>query len=129
MECPAGADASANMSSFSDAAEIAPLHAPAIQNQLGCVWTGASSTGCTCQSNIPEEAVTAAWRRELEQTGERADRFFRFAWEDGVWLAYGLKDGGVRGVHCPPHRAEREERAFVADSRVDERADEFALYA
>ena len=57
----------------------------------------------------------------------RADRFFRFTWQNGVWLAYGLRDGGVRGVHCPPHMAEREERAFVADSRVDERADEFAL--
>jgi hypothetical protein len=95
---------------------------------LRCVWTGDPANGCHCGSSIPEDVVTAAWRRELED-GERADRFFEFAWEDDVWLAYGLKDGGVRGVHCPPHRAERAERAYVADARVDERAGEFALYA
>ena len=27
-----------------------------------------------------------------------------------MWLAYGLPDGGVRGVYCPTHRAEREQR-------------------
>ncbi len=92
------------------------------------MWTGYPANGCPCGSSIPEDVVTAAWRRELEE-GERADRFFEFAWEDEVWLAYGLKDGGVRGVHCPPHRAERAERAYVADARVDEQAGEFALYA
>lgn len=96
---------------------------------LRCVWTGHSADGCSCQSNVPEDVVASAWRRELERGGERADRFFQFTWQEGVWLAYGLKDGGVRGVHCPPHRTEREERAFVAESRVDARADEFALYA
>lgn len=98
-------------------------------DSLQCVWTGHSANGRSCQSNIPEDVVIAAWRRELERGGEHADRFFRVAWQNGVWLAYGLNDGRVRGVHCPPHRAEREERAFIADSRVNERADQFTLYA
>ncbi len=96
---------------------------------LPCVWTGDPAKGCSCTSSIPEHVVTAAWRRELEQAGERADRFFSFSWQNDTWLAYGLMDGRVRGVHCPPHRAEREARTMVADSRADERVDEFALYA
>ncbi len=96
---------------------------------LPCVWTGDPANGCSCTSSIPEHVVTAAWSRELERAGERADRFFSFLWQDDTWLAYGLMDGRVRGVHCPPHRAEREARTVVADSRADERVDEFALYA
>lgn len=96
---------------------------------LLCVWTGCPANGRSCRSSIPEDVVIAAWRRELARSGERAGRLFRVAWQNGVWLAYGLSDGRVRGVHCPSHRAEREEWAFVADSRADERADEWALYA
>lgn len=116
------------MSSLSGSMGDAGAQTPEISAEsLRCVWSGPTN-GCSCGSSIPASVVIAAWRRELED-GERADRFFEFAWEDDVWLAYGLKDGGVRGVHCPPHRAERAERAYVADARVDESAGEFALYA
>jgi len=130
MECPIGDDAVPEVSALSDPPAGPDERAPdAHAGSLPCVWSGVTANGCSCTSSIPEDVVTAAWRRELEQVSERADRFFRFTWQNDVWLAYGLMDGRVRGVHCPPHRAEREERAFVADARVGERADEFALYA
>jgi hypothetical protein len=53
--------------------------------------------------------VTAAWRDELEG-GRLGEGFFHVAWLGGVWLAYGLPDGRIRGVYCPSHRSEREER-------------------
>jgi hypothetical protein len=96
---------------------------------MGCVWTGYRSNGCPCAARIPAGVVTAAWAIELERTGVHEDRFFRFEWQDGVWLAYGLKEGGVRGVYCPSHSAEREEHSFVADSRSSTQAAEQALYA
>ncbi|HEY2537610.1 MAG TPA: hypothetical protein VGI24_11595 [Solirubrobacteraceae bacterium] len=58
---------------------------------------------------MPARAVIAAWRRELD-AGRTVAGFFHFAWSGRVWLAYGLPDGSVRGVYCPVHRAEREER-------------------
>jgi hypothetical protein len=128
MECPTGDDAVPEVSALSDPASPDEGASDAQTESLPCVWSGGTANGCSCTSSIPEEVVTAAWRRELEQVSERADRFFRFTWQNDVWLAYGLIDGRVRGVHCPPHRAEREERAFVADAGVGERADEFALY-
>ena len=73
--------------------------------------------------------MSAAWRRELDRRRVRADRFFHFAWQDGVWLAYGLKDGRVRGVYCPAHSAERDERSLVADPRAEEPPRELALTA
>jgi hypothetical protein len=59
----------------------------------------------------------------------RADRFFHFTWQGGVWLTYGLKDGRVRGIYCPSHSAERDARSLVADSRVGEPTCELALTA
>jgi len=130
MECPIGDGAVSEASALSDAPAGPHEAAPDAQPEsLPCVWSGDTANGCSCRSSIPEDVVTAAWRRELERVSERADRFFRFTWHDDVWLAYGLMDGHVRGVHCPPHRAKREERAFVADARAGEQADDFALYA
>ncbi len=130
MGCPIRGEDAPEMSSVSAAqGDREEAAAGADGEALPCVWTGDAGTGCSCTSSIPEHVVTAAWRSELEQAGERADRFFSFLWENDTWLAYGLMDGHVRGVHCPPHRAEREERTVVADSRADERVDEFALYA
>lgn len=76
---------------------------------LRCVWTSHPDHDDSCQARIPARAVAAAWRRELE-LGRVCAGFFHFAWQDEAWLAFGLPDGGVRGVYCPAHRAEREER-------------------
>ncbi|HEV2974548.1 MAG TPA: hypothetical protein VGX69_06075 [Solirubrobacteraceae bacterium] len=79
---------------------------------LGCVWSALD--GCTCGARIPEAVVASAWQRELDASGERADGFFHFIWEGGVWLAYGLASGEVRGVHCPSHNSERAARSHAA---------------
>ena len=47
---------------------------------------------------------------ELEHTPAVEDQLFRFTWRGGEWLAYGLRDGRVRGVYCPEHNARRTER-------------------
>jgi hypothetical protein len=76
---------------------------------LRCVWSSHPAHDRRCRSRIPARTVAAAWRRELE-LGRMYAGFFNFAWHGRVWLAYGMPDGGVRGVYCPTHRAEREER-------------------
>jgi hypothetical protein len=75
---------------------------------LRCVSGGYLTNACSCSASVPFEVVTAAWSRELE--GGRADGFFRFAWQEQVWLGYGLQDGNVKGVYCPAHSAERDRR-------------------
>jgi hypothetical protein len=76
---------------------------------LRCVWSGQPGRDRRCGSRVPARSVADAWRRELEVGGVRAD-FFYFDWRGEAWLAYGLPDGEVRGVYCPAHRAEREQR-------------------
>lgn len=82
------------------------------QRPLRCVSSGYLSHGCSCRAAVPAPVVEAAWARERESSGVQAG-FFHFAWQGGVWLAYGMEDGHVRGVYCPEHRAEREERSFT----------------
>lgn len=89
-----------------------------VDHLLRCVSSGYLSDGCSCRTTIPASVVTAAWARELERTGVREDRLFRFVWRDGVWLAFGLRDGHVRGVYCPEHSAARAERSSVGDLGV-----------
>ena len=79
---------------------------------IECVWS--SLDGCSCGASIPIDAVTHAWARALDTTGELQDRFFHFIWEGGVWVAYGLADGEVRGVQCPSHNSERAARSHAA---------------
>jgi len=86
-----------------------------VDHLLRCVSSGYLSDGCSCRATIPASVVTAAWARELERSGEREDRLFRFSWRGGVWLAFGLRDGHVRGVYCPEHSAARAERSSVGD--------------
>lgn len=76
---------------------------------LQCVWTRQPANDHRCQARVPARQVAGAWRRELELRGVRAG-FFHFRWRGEQWLAYGLPDGGVRGVYCPAHRAQREQR-------------------
>jgi hypothetical protein len=76
---------------------------------LRCVSSGYLADGCSCRAGVPAAVASAAWREELER-GRMCEGFFHFAWRRDVWLAYGLADGRVRGVYCPAHRFEREQR-------------------
>jgi hypothetical protein len=93
--------------------------------ELRCAASGHLGGGCRCELAIPEHVVVEAWARE-RSFGNSDDRFFRVFWRDEVWLAYGATDGGVRGVHCPDHRAAREERAFGLGSAVEATSKELA---
>ena len=79
---------------------------------LRCVSSG-SLDGCSCRSQIAKDVVAQAWARELEASGDEA-RFFHFIADGGVWMAYGLADGDVRGVYCPSHNSQRAERSRAA---------------
>jgi hypothetical protein len=82
---------------------------------LRCVWSDHPTHDRHCRERIPAAVVISAWRGELERGYPRGDRFFHFAWRGGVWLAYGLLDGDVRGVYCPGHSAARDARSSVPD--------------
>ena len=97
---------------------------------LRCVSSGYLADGCSCRSSIPADVVAAAWATERERCETYGDRFFHFAWGGGVWLAYGLRDGRVRGVYCPSHRWERNERSSLYEPRAGSApAQELALSA
>jgi hypothetical protein len=85
---------------------------------LRCVSSGYLSDGCSCQATVPARIAGAAWARELERAPAREDQFFRFLWKGGEWRAYGLRDGGVRGVYCPEHSARRSEHSSERGVRV-----------
>jgi hypothetical protein len=108
MRCPTGAITTTIMPSLGrlDNHDERPLR---------CVWTNHPAHDRHCRERIPAAVVTDAWRRELERGQPRGDRFFHLAWRGGVWLAYGLLDGDVRGVYCPGHSAARDARASVPD--------------
>jgi hypothetical protein len=86
-----------------------PLGAQEAERSLRCVSSGYLADGCSCSETIPYHVVTTAWSRALSRG--HAEGFFRFPWQEQVWLAYGLFDGHVRGVYCPAHNAERARRA------------------
>jgi hypothetical protein len=94
---------------------------------LRCVASGYLAEDCSCDHTIPAGVVIAAWARELEREG--GERFFHFAWHDGVWLGYGLEDGLVRGLYCPSHSAARDERSFSYGSRDGAAPDRLAIGA
>jgi hypothetical protein len=80
-----------------------------VDRLLRCVSSGYLSDGCSCRTTVRESVVAAAWARELELAPAAEDRFFRFIADDGEWLAFGLRDGRVRGVYCPEHSARRSQ--------------------
>lgn len=96
---------------------LTPIPTPetSLDSLLQCVSSGYMSDGCSCQATVPGDAVRAAWARELRRSPAHEDRFFTFDWHGGQWLAYGLRDGRVRGVYCPEHSARRAARSY-ADS-------------
>jgi hypothetical protein len=83
---------------------------------LKCVWSGYPHYDRDCRSRIPTSVVVKAWQREMQLKGT-VEGFFYFAWRSGVWLAFGLQDGGVRGVYCPTHCSERDSREVQEDDR------------
>ncbi len=80
-----------------------------VDEPLKCVWSGFPSYDRSCRSRIPASVVVRAWQREKQLKGA-TEGFFCFSWRFGVWLAYGSRDGGVRGVYCPTHCSERDSR-------------------
>lgn len=77
--------------------------------QMKCVWSGYPDYNRDCRSRIPASVVIKAWHREI-QLKSAVEGFYYFSWRSGVWLAYGLRDGGVRGVYCPTHCVDRDSR-------------------
>jgi hypothetical protein len=76
---------------------------------MRCVWSGYPSYDRDCRSRIPASVVVKAWQRERQLKGTE-EGFFNFSWRSGVWLAFGARDGTVRGVYCPTHCSERDAR-------------------
>jgi hypothetical protein len=110
---------------------VSPPTVPAIGESndyrvLRCVASGYMSRECSCKAGVPARAVVAAWG--LERRHDRRERFFTFMWRGQTWLAYGLRNGCVRGVYCPEHRAERDERATLGrlESIADRQPDPVA---
>jgi hypothetical protein len=94
---------------------------------LRCVWSGAES--CSCNARVARHVVAGAWRRELDAGGEREARFFHFIHDGGVWMAYGLADGDVRGVYCPSHNSQRAARTRATLCRAGDVVLELPLAA
>jgi hypothetical protein len=81
---------------------------------MKCVWSGYLDHNRDCRSRIPASVVVKAWHREIQLKGT-VEGFFYFTWRNGVWLAYGLREGGVRGVYCPTHCHQRDAREASTD--------------
>jgi hypothetical protein len=131
MNCPIGVDQVDMMMSLDELPRRLTPRAGrplCVEQPLSCVWSDAAG-GWSCHSHIPKAVVTNGWNRELDWGVEREDRFFHFIWRGGVWLAYGLKDGHVRGVYCPFHNSERAERSHAAICAPGEIAYELPLAA
>jgi hypothetical protein len=89
-----------------------PVGSATVETQdepLKCVWSGYPNYDRDCRSRIPASVVVKAWQREMQLKGT-VEGFFYFSWRSGVWLAFGLQDGRVRGVYCPTHCSERDSR-------------------
>lgn len=84
-------------------------------SSMRCVSSSGYLTGaCSCEVTIPAGIVAAAWGRR-RRAGVSGDSFFHFSHEGDVWLAYGRRDGSIRGVYCPEHLAERDLRCSGGD--------------
>jgi hypothetical protein len=93
------------------------------EQPMKCVWSGYPDYNRDCRSRIPASVVVKAWHREIQLKGT-VEGFFYFSWRSGVWLAYGLEDGGVRGVYCPTHCVDRDTRGSQgAEPRAETSAD------
>jgi len=93
---------------------------------MKCVWSGYPHHDRACRSRIPASFVIKAWQREMQLKGT-IEGFFYFTWRNGVWLGFGQKDGGVRGVYCPTHCSERDSRETPGEEVQTERPMGIAL--
>jgi hypothetical protein len=99
-----------------------------VELPLRCVWSDARDD-CSCHSRIPRGVVERAWQRELAASGDREGRFFHLIHDGGVWQAYGIDNGEVRGVYCPSHNSQRAARSHAAICEPADVAYEIALVA
>lgn len=99
-----------------------------VELPLRCVWSDARDD-CSCQSRVPRAVVEQAWARELAASGDREGRFFHLIHDGGVWQAYGLDNGEVRGVYCPSHNSQRAARSRAAVCDTGDVVHEIALVA
>jgi hypothetical protein len=90
-------------------ADVVPEPPGVVDEPMKCVWSGYPDYNRDCRSRIPASVVVKAWHREIQLKGT-VEGFYYFSWRSGVWLAYGLEDGGVRGVYCPTHCVDRDSR-------------------
>jgi hypothetical protein len=88
---------------------LRPPGAGAVHELLRCASSGYPDNGERCHAHVPASAAREAWRRERLLT-HRSEGFFHFLWREGEWLAYGVADGGVRGVYCATHCSQRRAR-------------------
>jgi hypothetical protein len=86
---------------------------------MKCVWSGYPDYNRDCRSRIPASVVIKAWHREIQLKGT-VEGFYYFSWRSGVWLAYVLRDGRVRGVYCPTHCVDRDTRETQGDGPTAE---------
>jgi hypothetical protein len=93
---------------------------------MRCVWTNHPRGDCNCRVRVPIEVVSEVWRRELRER-RVPEGFFRFLWNGGEWLGYGLPNGIVRGVYCPTHCAQRDARVPRLQRLLEEREREERL--
>ncbi len=123
MSCPIGAQRTTGRSPLG-----AEREAEAVELPLRCVSSDPRD-GCSCKGRIPRAVVEQAWCRELATSGDHEGRFFHLIHEGGVWQAYGLGDGQVRGVYCPSHNSQRAARSRAALCDVSDVAYELVLAA
>jgi hypothetical protein len=86
---------------------------------MKCVWSGYPHYNRDCRSRIPASVVIKAWHREIQLEGT-LEGFFYFTWRHGRWLAYGMRDGKVRGVYCPTHCVDRDLRGTPGEDAEGE---------
>ena len=118
----------------SDSRDQRPGHDPSFEHTqpevteepMRCVWSGYPRHDHACRSRIPSSVVVKAWQRERHLKGT-VEGFFFFPWRSGVWLAFGLDDGCVRGVYCPTHCSERNSREVLIEDRRTDQPEEIAL--
>jgi hypothetical protein len=89
---------------------------------MKCVWSGYPAYERDCRSRIPASVVVKAWQRERQLQGTE-EGFFYFSWRSGIWLAFGVQDGSVRGVYCPTHCSERNARETQDETQGEAQGD------